>query len=63
MAQYKVETQALDPKISSHYEVMMLANNANGDIVTTTNPLPVKVMQTVSITNQGKLWFFQVARR
>ena len=39
----------------------MLANNANGDIVTTTNPLPVKVMQTVSITNQGKLWFFQVA--
>ena len=41
MAQFKVETGALDPKISSHYEVMMLANGANGNIVTIGNPLPV----------------------
>jgi len=39
MAQYKVETGSYDSKISKHFEVMMLANNANGDIVTTTNPL------------------------
>ena len=41
MAQFKVESGALDPKISSHYEVMMLANGANGNIVSTSNPLPV----------------------
>ena len=41
MAQFKVETASLDPKISSHYEVMMLANGANGNIVSTSNPLPV----------------------
>ena len=41
MAQFKVETGTLDPKISSHYEVMMLANGANGNIVSTGNPLPV----------------------
>ena len=41
MAQYKVETGTLDPKISSHYEVVMLANGANGDIISTSNPLPV----------------------
>ena len=41
MAQYKVETAALDPKISSHYEVMYLANGAIGEIVSTKNRLPV----------------------
>jgi len=41
VAQFKVESGALDPKISSHYEVMMLANGANGNIVSTSNPLPV----------------------
>jgi hypothetical protein len=41
VAQFKVETASLDPKISSHYEVMMLANGANGNIVSTSNPLPV----------------------
>jgi hypothetical protein len=41
VAQFKIESGALDPKISSHYEVVMLANNANGDIVSTSNPLPV----------------------
>jgi hypothetical protein len=41
VAQYKVETGALDPKISSHYEVVMLANGVNGNIVSTSNPLPV----------------------
>ena len=41
MAQFKIETGTLDSKISSHYEVMMLANGANGNIVTIGNPLPV----------------------
>jgi hypothetical protein len=43
MAQWKVETGALDPKISSHYEVMYLANGALGALVSTTNPLPVSI--------------------
>lgn len=46
MAQYKVETGSYDSKISKHFEVMMLANNANGDIVTTTNPLPVSLQSS-----------------
>jgi hypothetical protein len=41
MAQFNSDTGALDPKISSRYEVVMLANNTNGDIVSTSNPLPV----------------------
>jgi hypothetical protein len=41
MAQFKVETGTLDTAISKRYEVVMLANNANGDIVTLSNPLPV----------------------
>jgi hypothetical protein len=41
MAQWKVETGAYDAKISNHFEVMMLANGTNGNIVTTSNPLPV----------------------
>ena len=43
MAQFKVETGALDPKISSHYEVMMLANGPAGYLVSNTNPLPVSL--------------------
>ena len=43
MAQYKVETGTLDPKISSHFEVMMLANGANGNIISRSNPLPVSL--------------------
>jgi len=43
VAQYRVETGTLDPKISSHYEVVMLANNANGDIISRSNPLPVSI--------------------
>jgi hypothetical protein len=60
MAQYKVETATLDPKISSHYEVMMLANNANGDIVTQSNPLPVSLVNTNSTLNAP--WELQVGR-
>jgi len=41
MAQYRVESGAYDTKISNHFEVMMLANGANGNIVSTSNPLPV----------------------
>jgi hypothetical protein len=41
MAQYNIETTSLDPKISSRYEVMYLANGALGNLVSTINPLPV----------------------
>jgi hypothetical protein len=41
MAQWKSDTQQFDQAISRRYEVMMLANGANGEIVTTGNPLPV----------------------
>ena len=41
MAQYNIETTSLDPKISSRYEVIYLANGAAGNLVTTSNPLPV----------------------
>jgi hypothetical protein len=41
MAQWRSDTQTYDQAISRRYEVMMLANNANGDIVSTANPLPV----------------------
>ena len=41
MAQYNTETTSLDPKISSRYEVIYLANGAAGNLVTTSNPLPV----------------------
>ena len=51
MAQYKVETGTLDPKISSHYEVVMLANGANGTIISRNNPLPVSLgADTITIT-------------
>jgi len=51
VAQYKVETGALDPKISSHYEVMMLANGANGNVISRSNPLPVSLgADTITIT-------------
>ena len=56
MAQYKVETGTLDPKISSHYEVMMLANGANGNIVSTINPLPV-TLGSENITITGNVNF------
>ena len=60
MAQFKVETASLDPKISSHYEVMMLANNAAGDIVSNDNPLPVSLVNSNSTLNAP--WELQVAR-
>jgi hypothetical protein len=56
VAQYKVETGTLDPKISSHYEVMMLANGANGDLVSTGNPLPV-TLGSENITITGNVNF------
>jgi hypothetical protein len=60
MAQYRVETGSYDPKISNHFEVMMLANNAAGDIVTQSNPLPVSLVNTNSTLNAP--WELQVAR-
>lgn len=60
MAQYRVETGSYDPKISNHFEVMMLANNANGDIVTQSNPLPVSIINTNTTLNAP--WELQVAR-
>jgi hypothetical protein len=60
MAQFKVETGSYDPKISNHFEVMMLANGANGDIVTTSNPLPVSIINTNTTLNAP--WELQVGR-
>jgi hypothetical protein len=60
VAQFKVETASLDPKISSHYEVMMLANNAAGDIVSNDNPLPVSLVNSNSTLNAP--WELQVGR-
>jgi hypothetical protein len=61
MAQFKVETGSYDPKISNHFEVMMLANNANGDIVSTSNPLPVTLSNITTVITQtpaGNLFAF-----
>ena len=61
MAQYRVETGLYDPKISNHFEVMMLANNANGDIVSTSNPLPVTLSNIITVITQapaGNLFAF-----
>jgi hypothetical protein len=61
MAQFKVETGSYDPKISNHFEVMMLANNANGDIVSTSNPLPVTLSNIINVITQapaGNLFAF-----
>jgi hypothetical protein len=59
MAQWKADTQTFDQAISRRYEVTMLANNSNGDIVSTSNPLPV-------MTNNEFIyaapWDLQVAR-
>ena len=60
MAQYRVETGSYDPKISNHFEVMMLANNAAGDIVTNNNPLPVSLVNTNTTLNAP--WELQVVR-
>jgi hypothetical protein len=56
MAQYKIETSALDPAISKRYEVVMLANNANGDLVSLSNPLPV-TLGSENITITGNVNF------
>jgi hypothetical protein len=53
MAQYRVETGSYDPKISNHFEVMMLANNANGDVVSTSNPLPVTISKIITVIAQS----------
>jgi hypothetical protein len=51
MAQFKIETGALDAAISKRYEVVMLANNANGDIISRSNPLPVSLgSDSITIT-------------
>jgi hypothetical protein len=51
MAQFKIETGALDTAISKRYEVVMLANNANGDIISRSNPLPVSLgSDSITIT-------------
>jgi hypothetical protein len=41
LAQYRVDNDTFDQAISRRYEVVMLANGANGNIVTSGNPLPV----------------------
>ena len=41
MAQYNKETEALDPKISSRYEVVMVSTGIDGNLVSSINPFPV----------------------
>jgi hypothetical protein len=53
MAQWKADTQTFDQAISRRYEVTMLANNANGDIVSFHNPLPVLLTGGNNITITG----------
>lgn len=60
MAQYRVETGQYDTRISNHFEVVMLANNAAGDIVTHNNPLPVSLVNTNTTLNAP--WELQVSR-
>jgi hypothetical protein len=38
MAQFRTDTQSLDPSISTRYEVVMLADE-NGNIVNSNNPI------------------------
>jgi hypothetical protein len=56
MAQYRVESGAYDTRISNHFEVMMLANGANGNIVSIGNPLPV-TLGSENITITGNVNF------
>ena len=60
MAQYRVDNDTFDQAISRRYEVVMLANGANGDIVTTGNPLPVSLINTNTTLNAP--WELQVGR-
>jgi hypothetical protein len=59
VAQYNIDTGSLDQKISSRYEVMMLANGPGGNLVSTANPLDVR-------TNNESIfsapWDMQIAR-
>jgi hypothetical protein len=51
VAQFNIDTGALDPKISSRYEVVMLASGADGDVVSTDNRLPVTSKPDLSVGN------------
>jgi hypothetical protein len=51
MSQYSIETLDYLKNNRSIYEVMYLANNANGEIVSTSNPLPVTLgSENITIT-------------
>ena len=51
MTQFSTQTDAFLNTNRNIYEVMYLANNANGDIVTTANPLPVSLQSSSGQTN------------
>ena len=51
MTQYTTQTNQFLNTNRHIYEVMYLANNANGDIVSTTNPLPVSLQSSNGQTN------------
>jgi len=54
LTQYSTQTDDFLNTNRNIYEVMYLANNANGDIVSTENPLPV-TLGSESITIQGNI--------
>lgn len=51
MAQFNKNTGTLDPALSNRYEVVMLANGVSGNVITTSNPLPVTLgSENITIT-------------
>lgn len=51
MAQFNKNTGTLDPTLSNRYEVVMLANGVSGNVITTSNPLPVTLgSENITIT-------------
>lgn len=57
MTQFSTQTDQFLTNNRSIYEVMYLANNANGDIVSTSNPLPVSLMNSSSDGTIGTISF------
>ena len=61
MTQFSTQTDDFLNTNRNIYEVMYLANGANGDIVSTENPLPVKISDTITVITEeesGNLFAF-----
>ena len=61
MTQFSTQTDDSLNTNRNIYEVVYLANGANGDIVSTGNPLPVKISDTITVITEeesGNLFAF-----